>query len=251
MTEQIQRRPIPMRQAPISAHAAATLVGLGLSPNQVSVASAVFALVGGACFLLAARTDVFVPGARLMPALLLIGAALCILGRLICNMLDGMMAVEYGKRTATGELFNEIPDRISDTVFLASAGYLVSGELAALSAGLGWTAAVLALFTAYIRAFGAPYGKGGQDYSGPMAKPQRMATLAAGALASAIQITIGSSTQPSVMIFTLALICAGTALTCLRRLKKVAAAMTDAAKTDPAKTDSAKIGTNKPEQKSC
>ncbi|MBU6451716.1 MAG: CDP-alcohol phosphatidyltransferase family protein [Cyanobacteria bacterium REEB67] len=228
MTEQIQRRPIPMRQAPISAHMASALVGLGLSPNQVSIASTIFALAGAACFILVSRLEILGESSPLTASALLAGAALCILGRLLCNMLDGMMAVEYGKRTATGELYNEIPDRLSDTLFLASAGYLASDNLAALCVGLGWMAAVLALCTAYIRAFGARYMPNGPDYGGPMAKPQRMAALAIGALITAVQINICA--EKSAMVITLAVICAGTALTCLRRLNNLAAAMTAAEK---------------------
>jgi phosphatidylglycerophosphate synthase len=32
-------------------------------------------------------------------------------------VLDGMVAIEGGKSTATGALFNEMPDRLSDALF--------------------------------------------------------------------------------------------------------------------------------------
>ena len=35
----------------------------------------------------------------------------------LANMLDGLLAVEGGQQTKTGELYNEIPDRIADVAF--------------------------------------------------------------------------------------------------------------------------------------
>ena len=53
----------------------------------------------------------------------LLGAAVFIQLGLLANMLDGLIAVEGGRMTKTGELYNEIPDRIADVVFLGAAGY--------------------------------------------------------------------------------------------------------------------------------
>lgn len=131
-------------------------------------------------------------------------------------MLDGLIAVENGKATKSGELFNEIPDRISDTILLASAGYIVGGDQ--LFTALGWLAACLSLMTAYVRAFGARYMKR-QDFRGPMAKQHRMFALTAGSLAAAFQFTWTG--QTSIMIFTLAIICAGTAYTAARRTARL------------------------------
>ena len=36
------------------------------------------------------------------------------------------MAVEGGKKTKTGEIFNEFPDRVADIVLFVCAGYCVS-----------------------------------------------------------------------------------------------------------------------------
>lgn len=41
-------------------------------------------------------------------------AAVFIQCRLLCNLFDGMVAVEGGKSTPSGELFNDIPDRVAD-----------------------------------------------------------------------------------------------------------------------------------------
>ena len=40
---------------------------------------------------------------------------------LLANLLDGLVAVEGGRRSPTGELFNEVPDRVSDVLVLAGA----------------------------------------------------------------------------------------------------------------------------------
>ena len=63
-------------------------------------------------------------------------AACCIQLRLLCNVLDGLLAIEGGLQTKSGAVFNELPDRLSDTVILVCAGYAV-GEMPWVSA-LGW-----------------------------------------------------------------------------------------------------------------
>src|SRR6202034_1657443 len=131
---------------------------------QMSSASMVVALLGGGACLGATAV------APLVSRLLFVAVAVCIQLRLLSNLLDGLMAIEEDKKTATGALFNEFPDRVSDTLFLVGAGY-ASG-----SAELGWAAALLGVLTAYVRAMGASLGFG-QDYSGPMAKQQRMFVL--------------------------------------------------------------------------
>ncbi len=204
----LQRRPIKLRTADWSVAVASALVNLGITPNQVSVMSTVFALAGAGLLLATTMQSSYI--STLAEFVL---AATFIQLRLLCNMLDGLMAVEYGKATKSGELYNEIPDRISDTVLLVGAGYAAScGEL---SITLGWLAACLALMTAYIRAFGARY-MAAQDFQGPMAKQHRMFALTVGSLASALQYAwLGSK---SAMLLTLIIICAGTAYTAAQRI---------------------------------
>jgi phosphatidylglycerophosphate synthase len=98
-------------------------------------------------------------------------AALCIQTRLMANMLDGMVAMESGRASKAGEMYNEVPDRVSDAVLCIGAGHALGG----LSV-LGWLAAVVAIFVAYVRVQGRVAGAP-QDYCGPMAKPQRMFVL--------------------------------------------------------------------------
>ncbi len=45
-------------------------------------------------------------------------AACLIQLRLLANMFDGMVAIEQGRQSPLGELYNEIPDRVSDAFIL-------------------------------------------------------------------------------------------------------------------------------------
>jgi phosphatidylglycerophosphate synthase len=149
-------------------------------------------------------------------ATLLVLAVLGMQGRLLCNLLDGMLAIEGGLRTRSGELFNELPDRLSDLLILAAAGYAI--PWLGWAAPLGWLAAALALLTAYVRALGGAVGAG-QDYGGPMAKQQRMALLSAGCLLAAGE---GLAGWPGwSLLGVLALVALGSALTVLLRVRRL------------------------------
>ena len=81
-----------------------------------------------------------------------------------------MVAVEGGKKSALGPLYNEFPDRIADSLLIVALGYAIGWP------SLGWFGALAAALTAYIRVFGGSLGLP-QDFRGPMAKQQRMAAL--------------------------------------------------------------------------
>ena len=117
----------------------------GVRPNAVSIASVVFALVAGVAF--SRRRRPLAPGSQ---AAALLVAAAAIQLRLLCNLLDGMLAVEEGLKTRTGDIYNDLPDRVADVLILVGAGYSI--RYLPGGATLGWAAAVVALFTAYVRA---------------------------------------------------------------------------------------------------
>ncbi|WP_229413820.1 CDP-alcohol phosphatidyltransferase family protein [Massilia violaceinigra] len=142
-----------------------------MSPNQISVFSIVFAALGAAALI---RGGLFMQHS----APYLVAAALCIQGRLLCNLFDGMVAVEYNKATPLGPVFNEFPDRIADSLLLVAAGYAAADPV------LGWLAALAAALTAYVRVYGASCGLG-HDFRGPMAKQHRMAVLTVACLVAA------------------------------------------------------------------
>lgn len=42
--------------------------------------------------------------------------------RLLCNLFDGMVAIEGGKKSANGDLYNDMPDRFADALFIIPVG---------------------------------------------------------------------------------------------------------------------------------
>jgi phosphatidylglycerophosphate synthase len=149
--------------------------------------------------------------------LLPVAAAVLIQLRLICNLIDGMMAIEGGLRTKCGDMFNEFPDRIADSLLLIGAGYAT--QLAAVGCQLGWSAALFACITAYIRMFGAAKGLG-HDFSGPLAKQQRMFYLTLACVLTPLESHLFHSNWS--MLAALSIINIGTVVTCVRRTCKIA-----------------------------
>lgn len=197
------RRPIAARGNVHAQRLAAWMARSGISPNMISVASILFAVLGAAALWL------------LMPW----GAwlcAVCIQARLLCNLLDGMVAMEGGKATATGALYNEVPDRIADSLLLVALGY------AADIAWVGWLAALLAAATAYVRTLGGALGQP-QDFRDPMAKQHRMTLMTVACLIAPIE-TVFANTHHALFAAAIA-IAAGSALTCWTRLRAIAARM--------------------------
>lgn len=195
------RRPLKTRSALWAQSVARTLARTAITPNQISAASVVVAAIGAAALL------------TLTPPWSLLVCAACIQLRLLCNMLDGMVAVEGGKGTATGALYNEFPDRIADSLFIVAVGYAVG------VAWLGWCSALLAALTAYIRAIGGSLGLP-QDFRGPMAKPHRMAVLTGGCLIGALEAT----TWHSHLLLLVAewIVGVGSLITCVTRTRAIA-----------------------------
>jgi len=137
--------------------------------------------------------------------------------RLLCNLFDGMVAIEGGFKTKTGELFNELPDRFSDAFIFIGAAYSYPEWV--WTPELGWAAAVLAVITAYVRALGAGMGAS-QQFIGPMAKQQRMAVMTAACLAGAFAPLWPFLAQT--IPLALALIVIGCVATIFRRCRRIA-----------------------------
>jgi phosphatidylglycerophosphate synthase len=186
----------------------------GISPDAISLASLIFAVAAGVALWASGAS-----GGAVRIAELLAAAALIQL-RLLCNMLDGMVAVEGGRRTAHGEIFNDLPDRFADLAILLGAGY----SLAAFAWGreLGWLAATLAILTAYVRVLGASIGAG-HSFIGPMAKPQRMAVMTAACVLSVVEPLLGWRGQ--IVAFALGVIVLGSVVTLIRRTASIFAAV--------------------------
>jgi phosphatidylglycerophosphate synthase len=148
-----------------TAHAAVRwCVRLGIHPNLVSYSSMVASAAAGLCFW----------QAEAAPALLLAAVGFCYL-RLWLNMLDGMVALASGTASRTGEIANELPDRISDVLIFVGVAH--SGLCHPLG---GYWVAIFALLVAYVGTLGQAVGVQ-REFGGLMAKPWRMVALHVGA----------------------------------------------------------------------
>ena len=214
---EISRRPIKARDWSLFQKIASLLARLDVTPNAISVASILFGIIAGV--LLAATSQI---DSSLVRSLLFVGSAVASQMRLIANLLDGMVAIEQNRRSSVGELFNEVPDRISDPAILIGAGFAFGSHPL-----LGFSAALAAMFVAYVRAIGASTGVG-QIFLGPFAKPQRMVVLMIASVASAIlpvHWQVHSACGYGIFAAALALIVVGCSLTAVRRLLRIASLM--------------------------
>ena len=190
--------------------ALATALGnIGFRPNGVSVLSIFFAAVAG----IALWRFGVVGGSWV----LLVTAAAGIQLRLLCNMLDGLLAVEGGFKSKLGDLYNEVPDRIADVAILVGAGYAVVTMPFGLT--LGWSAALLAVLTAYARLLAGSL-RARQSFIGPMAKQHRMFVLTLGCLIGAVEHSMAGTTRA--VWLALVVIVAGSLVTLARRLSLLA-----------------------------
>ncbi|HEF4762689.1 TPA: CDP-alcohol phosphatidyltransferase family protein [Pseudomonas putida] len=205
------RRPIKARSAGWAKRITDLLVKRDISPNQISVASVFFALAGA----LALNVDNGV-----------IGSICCAVGiqlRLLCNLFDGMVAIEGGKQSAIGSLYNEFPDRIADTLLIVGLGYAIAQP------ELGWFAALAAALTAYVRVFGGSIGLK-QNFMGPMAKQHRMALMTAGLVLNAIEAKVYGTHY--LLLLTLIVIALGAAATCVTRTLAISRQLKEAGHVD-------------------
>ena len=223
MTQSLEnRRPIWARSTMAARVVARGLAGMGVSANAISLASLGFAALAALCLLLA----------PVVGSALYLLAAIFVPLRLLANLFDGMVAVEHGKASATGPIFNELPDRIADVLVLAATGHAAalvpgSGAVADWSVPFGWLAGALALLTAYVRELGRALGAPA-DFSGPFAKQQRMWVVIAAAL-----IAFVAPGWAGVVLFLAVLVVAGgTGFTAYRRIANLAAFLQTRAATE-------------------
>jgi phosphatidylglycerophosphate synthase len=195
------RRPISARSTRWAASITAELVKRRITPNQISVASIGFASLGALVLLV----DIG-----------FWASLVCVLAiqlRLLCNLFDGMVAIEGGKQSALGSLYNEFPDRIADTLLIVSLGYGCGLP------ALGWFAALAAALTAYVRVFGGSIGLP-QRFSGPMAKQHRMAVMTGSLVLNALEsLLLGSHYSLAAGVWIIAV---GSVITCVTRSLRLA-----------------------------
>lgn len=206
MAQDENRRPLASRDSGWARTIARKLSTASVTPNQISMASMAMAAVAGIAFWQAGEA---MGGSRV--ALLLLAALFCQL-RLLCNLFDGMVAIEGGKQAPDGPFWNEFPDRVADILILVGVGYGVGLP------AIGWAAAAFAVLTAYTRELGRNCGLPA-DFSGPMAKQHRMAVITAAAVLSLAEPLWNGHSQ--VLIGALWLIAVGAAITAIRRAANI------------------------------
>lgn len=205
-----KRRPLKTRELELAKQVARWFSAKNITPNQISVFSLFFASIAGICLL--ALPSAIGADRWALPLF----SAVFIQGRLLCNLLDGMVAVEGGKQTRSGELFNDIPDRFADAIILVAAGYAITWV--SWGGALGWCLALLAVMTAYIRTLAVSVGAPA-NFQGPMAKPHRMALLTAACLFTAVESGLGLPQYALLIALLLMLI--GCLVTLYRRILAV------------------------------
>ncbi len=212
------RRQLKSRDTAWAAALANRAKNAGLTPNAISIFSIAFAVLGAVCLMTASAAC-----CKVAATLLWLSAAACIQLRLLCNLIDGMVAIEGGMKSPVGGLYNEVPDRIADPLLLMAAGYCNEWIVKLWGIPLGWVAAVLSVMTAYIRALGGTL-TGSQSFIGPMAKQHRMAVLTFACLGSIAEVWLRHDGKPAqeVMRAALLVIIFGCLITCVRRLSLIA-----------------------------
>ena len=215
------RRPLKTRSSRWAQGLAAWLARSGVGPDVISFGSVAFAVAGALDLIESGMVE---GRARIGP---LLAAAACVQLRLLCNLRDGMVAVEHGRGGPYGAIWNELPDRIADVLFLLAAGYAAQFAGVAHAGLLGWTAALLAVLTAYVRELGRGLGFPA-DFSGPMAKPHRMAALTLACAVSSAEVLWGWRGQS--LAIGLGIIALGAAITVVRRTLHLAARLREGAR---------------------
>jgi phosphatidylglycerophosphate synthase len=211
LAELENRRPLASRQTGWAAAVTRWLAKTSITPNQISIASMGFSALAGAAFWAAGMAEDAEPR-----AILLVAAAAFCQARLLCNLFDGMVAVEEGKSAPDGGFWNEFPDRISDTLIFAGIGYGIGWP------ALGWAAVAMAILTAYVRELGRGCGLPA-DFSGPMAKQHRMAVATIAALATILEPLWNGRNE--LLFAALWLVALGSAITVIRRSWRIVAAL--------------------------
>jgi phosphatidylglycerophosphate synthase len=211
----IDRRPIATRNRKWAQSATTWLASRNVSPNAISIAGMCACIAAGLALSLTS-----VEYNRVFWLVAALGAQL----RLTANMLDGMVTLRSARASKLGELYNEVPDRVSDAAVFIGAGYAWGGNVA-----LGYIATILAIFTAYVRAAGKIAGAP-NEFCGPMAKQHRMLVITVACLYSVVvprswQIFHLDELEIGVMAVALSVIIAGCLITVVRRLLRIARAL--------------------------
>jgi CDP-diacylglycerol---glycerol-3-phosphate 3-phosphatidyltransferase len=175
----------------------AELARRGVTANQITILAAVGSVLLGIVLALAPARFLFL----LVPLWLFIRMAL--------NAIDGMLAREFGQKSALGAYLNEICDVVSDAAL-----YLPFAMLAPFSPAWVAIVVILAALTEFAGVLGPSIGAS-RRYDGPLGKSDRAFVF--GALA--FWIGIGGA-MPDWLGWIMPLIAALLALTIARRVSR-------------------------------
>ena len=145
----------------------ATLARMGITANQVTVVAAAGSILLGILLVLAPARLLFL----LLPLWLFIRMAL--------NAIDGMLAREFGQKSALGAYLNEICDVVSDAAL-----YLSLLAVPGVPAYAAWLLVFVAALTEFAGVLGPTVGAQ-RRYDGPMGKSDRAFVVGALGLALA------------------------------------------------------------------
>lgn len=137
---------------------------LGVHPDAVTWASLPFAAVAGLCLY---RAD-------LGWTLLLTPVFVAL--RSVCNLLDGMIAIERTMTSPRGEALQDMVDRLSDSCTVLGAAFSPAGDL-----HLGIVAVTLMLISSYTGILKKATG-GSREYGGILGKVDRFFLVGAASL---------------------------------------------------------------------
>lgn len=172
------------------------LARAGVTANQVTVAAGVLSVATGVVLALAER-----------PALLL-ALPLVLFVRMALNAVDGMLAREFGQKSALGAFLNELSDVVSDAALALPFAFLPH------FGGLGVAVfAVLAAVSEMAGVLGPTVGAS-RRYDGPLGKSDRAFVL--GALGLAVGLGVAPSPWLRIVFPALGLLLVATTLNRVR-----------------------------------
>jgi phosphatidylglycerophosphate synthase len=196
------RRPLASRSSGWAQYLARRLTASRVTPNQISLLSIAWALLGGALLWWSPRWPAF------------IACAVCVQLRLLCNLLDGMVAIEGGKSTATGALFNE-----SLTAWPTRCFWCRSATLRAIRCSAGWWRCLPSSRPMSGSWAGGALGQP-QDFGGLLPKQRRMAVLTLALLVQAMEDALWGSRVS--LLAAAIIITIGSLATCISRTIAIA-----------------------------
>ena len=203
----MERRPLKVRGSEWAKALARLIAKKNITPNQISLMSVAFS----------AAALFFFYFSRYAPLSLLFAAAAIQL-RALCNLFDGMVAVEHGKKTKSGEVFNDVPDRFSDLLTIVGVGLALPHLQFAWT--LAWFAVAMAIMTAYVRVLGASL-LGEHDFIGPMAKQHRFFVITVAAIVDYVNGSLFFFPHGGALYLALWILALGSTFTVFRRLHRI------------------------------